>query len=194
MPRLTFANVVSCIALFVALGGTGYAALRLPRDSVTSRELRAGAVGSSEVRDGTIRVQDLYCPRVSGTPPRTCLASLEQGPAGPPGVQGPSGPPGPAGLAGVIVVVGKSAVDSNASKTATARCPEGKVALSGYPGIELPGAIAPVGLVGWGPTRGPAFGDPGTASPDGWYVEGHEESPTDEAWGVSIVLTCATAG
>ena len=32
--RLTFANVMSVAALFVALGGTGYAAIVLPANSV----------------------------------------------------------------------------------------------------------------------------------------------------------------
>ena len=32
--RLTHANVIASLALVVALGGTGYAALRLPRNSV----------------------------------------------------------------------------------------------------------------------------------------------------------------
>jgi hypothetical protein len=37
--RLTFANVVSVIALFVALGGTSVAALTLSRNSVKSRHI-----------------------------------------------------------------------------------------------------------------------------------------------------------
>jgi hypothetical protein len=37
-------NVVAYLALFVALGGTSYAAVDLPRDSVGSRELRDGSV------------------------------------------------------------------------------------------------------------------------------------------------------
>jgi hypothetical protein len=32
--QLTYANVIATLALFVALGGTGYTALRLPRNSV----------------------------------------------------------------------------------------------------------------------------------------------------------------
>src|SRR5262245_53502380 len=32
--KLSYSNVVASLALFVALGGTGYAALSLPRDSV----------------------------------------------------------------------------------------------------------------------------------------------------------------
>jgi hypothetical protein len=32
--RLTYANVIASIALFMAMGGTGYAALTLPKASV----------------------------------------------------------------------------------------------------------------------------------------------------------------
>src|SRR3954465_10867814 len=66
--RLSYANVVATLALFVALGGTGYAAYSLPRNSVGARELRRGSVGRSElkngavesssVRDGTLAVRD----------------------------------------------------------------------------------------------------------------------------------------
>jgi hypothetical protein len=43
-PRLSYANVVSTLALFLALGGASYAALTLPRDSVGAAQLRDGAV------------------------------------------------------------------------------------------------------------------------------------------------------
>lgn len=42
--RLTYANVVATLALFVALGGASYASLELPADSVGRAQLRAGAV------------------------------------------------------------------------------------------------------------------------------------------------------
>jgi hypothetical protein len=38
------------LALFVALGGTSYAAVRLERDSVGSRELRNRSVGRAELK------------------------------------------------------------------------------------------------------------------------------------------------
>jgi hypothetical protein len=67
--RLTYANLTASIALFVALGGTGYAAVTLPRNSVGhaqlrnnavgTKELRRGAVRSSDIRNRTIRVSDL---------------------------------------------------------------------------------------------------------------------------------------
>jgi hypothetical protein len=47
--RLTFANVISAVALFVALGGTSYAAI-----SVGSAQIRTGAVGKSEIRTGAV--------------------------------------------------------------------------------------------------------------------------------------------
>jgi hypothetical protein len=42
--RLTYANVVATLALFIALGGASYASLALPRASVGQAQLRAGAV------------------------------------------------------------------------------------------------------------------------------------------------------
>jgi hypothetical protein len=42
--RLTYANVVATLALFIALGGASYAAVVLPANSVGPRQLQAGAV------------------------------------------------------------------------------------------------------------------------------------------------------
>ncbi len=44
MPRLTYANVVSTLALFIALGGVSYGAIKLPANSVGTSQLRDGAV------------------------------------------------------------------------------------------------------------------------------------------------------
>ena len=52
--HLTYANVCASLALFIALGGTGYAAFKLPRDSVGSRELRSDSVGASELRANAV--------------------------------------------------------------------------------------------------------------------------------------------
>lgn len=53
-PRLGFANVTSVLALFVALGGTGYAAATLPANSVDTRQIRTNGVGKSELRTGAV--------------------------------------------------------------------------------------------------------------------------------------------
>jgi hypothetical protein len=82
---LTYANVTATIALFVALGGSSYAALKLPRNSVGATEIRSGAVGSSEIHNRSVRLSDIS---VSA---RSSLA----------GHAGPMGPQGPAGAAAV---------------------------------------------------------------------------------------------
>ena len=52
--RLSFANVVALIALFVALGGSAYAALR-----VGSKQIINNSVRSKDIRNGHVRTRDL---------------------------------------------------------------------------------------------------------------------------------------
>jgi hypothetical protein len=52
-------TVIALLALFVALAGTGYAAVTLPRASVGTPQLREGAVVSPKVRDGSLHARDL---------------------------------------------------------------------------------------------------------------------------------------
>ncbi|HET9125669.1 MAG TPA: hypothetical protein VFN65_12380, partial [Solirubrobacteraceae bacterium] len=47
-------NAIALAALFVALGGTSYAAIALPKNSVGVRQLRPGAVTSRKIRVGAI--------------------------------------------------------------------------------------------------------------------------------------------
>ena len=42
--HLSFANVMSMIAVAIALGGTSYAALKLPKNSVGSNQIKKNAV------------------------------------------------------------------------------------------------------------------------------------------------------
>lgn len=101
--RISSAHVLSGLALFVALGGTSYAAVSLPRNSVgtaqlrksavASSDLRSNAVTSAKVRNGSLGVADLS---------RSAVSSLRTpGPAGPAGPAGPTGAAGPAGAQGV---------------------------------------------------------------------------------------------
>jgi hypothetical protein len=54
--KLTFSNVVSVLALFVALGGTSYG---LAAGWIGSRELRDNSVRSSDIHDRTITHRDV---------------------------------------------------------------------------------------------------------------------------------------
>jgi hypothetical protein len=54
-PRLTYANVVATLALFVAVGGAGaYAANQLAPRSVGQRQLRPGAVTAEKLRKNSV--------------------------------------------------------------------------------------------------------------------------------------------
>ena len=84
--KLNYANVVATMALFVALGGTGYA-LTLPRDSVGPAQIRSGAVGNSELDSAAVnsRVLQNRSVRLADIS-RSARSSLR-------GRQGPPGPP-----------------------------------------------------------------------------------------------------
>jgi hypothetical protein len=54
-PRLSYANVTSTLALFIALGGaTAFAATKLPDKSVGEFQLRPGAVTASKIRKNAV--------------------------------------------------------------------------------------------------------------------------------------------
>src|SRR5204863_5881647 len=87
MARIRFhrpspALVVALLALFVALGGTGYAALKLPKNSVGTKQLKKNAVNSSKVKNRSLVADDFKA------------GQLPAGPAGPAGAQGPKGDQG----------------------------------------------------------------------------------------------------
>jgi hypothetical protein len=90
--RLSYGNVTATVALFIALGGTGYAAIALPRNSVGSKQIRGDAVGASEVRRGAVTSEAIRNRTVKlrdiGASARNALRGAQgpQGPAGPPGI------------------------------------------------------------------------------------------------------------
>src|SRR3954452_23646976 len=95
--HLTYANVCASLALFIALGGTSYAALSLPRDSVGQRELRARSVGASELMPGAVTSRSVHDGSIA---PRDLSAAARASLAGPPGPIGLTGPAGPTGALG----------------------------------------------------------------------------------------------
>lgn len=93
--RLSYANVMATVAVFIALSAGSYAAIELSRNSVRSSTIKNGqvkradlgvnAVTSAKVRNGALLSADF---------------KPGQLPAGPQGAQGPAGPEGPAGSKG----------------------------------------------------------------------------------------------
>jgi hypothetical protein len=75
-----FANVVSLLALFIALGGGAYAALNIPANSVGTKQIKNGAVSLKKISASA----------------RKSLKG-NKGPRGATGLSGPKGDPGVAG-------------------------------------------------------------------------------------------------
>jgi hypothetical protein len=59
-------NLVAYLALFVALGGTSYAAINLPAGSVGSKQLRSGAVTNKKLAQGAVGAADLDPKSIAG--------------------------------------------------------------------------------------------------------------------------------
>lgn len=57
--RLTYANVMSSLAVFLTLGGAAFAATQLPKNSVGTKQLKADAVVGSKVADGSLTGADI---------------------------------------------------------------------------------------------------------------------------------------
>lgn len=52
--HLTFANVIACLALFIALGSASYAAFKLPKNSVGTKQVKDGAITAAKIRNGAV--------------------------------------------------------------------------------------------------------------------------------------------
>src|SRR5215212_5248730 len=88
--RLTYANVMATIAVFVALGGSSYAALTVTgknvrNRSLTAKDIKKNSLTSAEVRDRALLAKDF---------------KTGQLPAGPQGAKGDKGNAGQAGAPG----------------------------------------------------------------------------------------------
>ncbi len=84
--RGRYANVTATMALIVALSGTSYAAIKLPANSVGSKQIKKSAVANSDLRSNAV---------TSGKVKNGSLLSADfkagQLPAGPAGAAGPRG-------------------------------------------------------------------------------------------------------
>jgi hypothetical protein len=142
MNRLSYANVVASLALFVAIGGSSYAAISVTgaqvRDgSLSGRDVHNGSLTGKDVRDGTLRRADFAANELpSGRPG----PAGPQGPQGDPGATGPAGPAGAAGprgesgTAGVHKVTKSFLLAAHEQSFPNVDCPAGEKATGG--GVE----------------------------------------------------------
>lgn len=193
--RLTYANVIATLALFVALGGSSYAAIRLGDDSVTSRNIAKGQVKASDIGKGAVTSAKVKDASLLATD--FAAGQLPAGATGQPGARGPEGPrgerglQGAPGLSGLEKVVGISATDSVSPKLATAKCPTGKVAIG--TGYDIEGgkepSVAPNGLAN---VIADTVESSGAGSESFVIVEAWEEEPTALTWAIHATAICAT--
>ncbi|HET9678449.1 MAG TPA: hypothetical protein VFP21_13205 [Solirubrobacterales bacterium] len=52
--RITYANVMSSIAVFLVLGGAAFAASQLPKNSVGTKQLKKNAVTTAKIKNGAV--------------------------------------------------------------------------------------------------------------------------------------------
>lgn len=127
--RLTFGNVMSVIALFIALGGTGYAAVTLPKNSVGASQIKKNGVGGPEIRKNAVRSGE-----VKNGALRAGDFAAGQLPAGPQGLQGIQGVQGDRGTFGDITVQFEQAaapLADNTSNSYDVHCPAGQRGVAG---------------------------------------------------------------
>src|SRR4051812_41146463 len=135
------AMVVALLALFVAMGGTGYAALKLPKDSVGAKQIAKDAVGSPEIKNGAVGTSEVK----NGSLVQRDFkqGQLPQGAQGPQGPKGDPGQQGVQGIAGTARGYGSVAFGCAAPSTCTVTAAKNATVyhpLTGIYCIAVPGA------------------------------------------------------
>jgi hypothetical protein len=128
LSRLSYANVMATLAFFLAIGGGAYAALKLPKNSVGSAQIKADAVNSSKVKKRSLLANDFK------------LGQLPQGPQGIQGIQGIQGERGPTGFVGNVIVrrldVPLAAGAPGAENSAFVKCADGEKIIGGAANVS----------------------------------------------------------
>jgi hypothetical protein len=123
--RLTYANVVASIALFVALGGTSYG---LATGSIGSREIKNNGVASKDIRNNDVRGKDIRNSTISSRDVRNGALLAEDFmagalPAGEKGEKGDKGDPGAPGERGPSEAFAQSRAFANGLTNSFAAAP-----------------------------------------------------------------------
>lgn len=110
-PHLTYSNTMATVAVFIALGGTSYAA-GLGRNTVGPSQIRSKAVGTSELKSRAVTASKIRPGAITTSRLSRSVRESLRGVTGPAGPQGAAGPTGPSGT------TYRAAVDSGAGRVA----------------------------------------------------------------------------
>ena len=120
---------IGLLALFIALGGTSYAAAKLPRNSVGTAQLRKGSVTTAKLSH-SVQAKFKQAGKAGPAGPKGDTgAPGAQGPKGDQGVQGLKGDSGPtdAGVGGVNATITPGGLTTQVSSTTVTLDQPGKI-------------------------------------------------------------------
>ncbi len=152
--RLTYANVISTVCLFMLLGGGAYAATQLPKNSVGAKQIKNGAITGKKIKKGSIDAGKLT-PDVVTTLKGAKGDPGQVGPAGPQGLRGASGSPG--AYATVVAEIPPIFLGEHPGFAAVERAggsPTGVYCLTPEPGIDIE---HPIASIDWWDSSGEGF-------------------------------------
>lgn len=136
--KLTYANVISTLCLFLLLGGGAYAAVKLPKNSVGANQLKNGAVTAAKVRNESLLARNFAPGQLpagqQGEPGKEGLEGREgrEGLPGEPGERGERGETGEPGATDVVTRYGpESVVASGSNGDSYAACESGEAVTGG---------------------------------------------------------------
>ena len=124
MRRHLQRNAIAYLALFVALGGTSYAAVKLPRNSVGTAQLKANAVTSGKVRNGSLKLADFGKGQAPAGATGAAGPKGDAGAAGPAGATGPAGPPSGAATGALFGAAAPTVAEGFLEKVAPITVPQ----------------------------------------------------------------------
>ena len=181
--------IVACIALAVALSGTGIAAVTaaLPRNSVGPAQLQSNAVTSAKVRNGSLLKADFRSGQLPAGRPGS------PGPSGPQGLKGDTGPAGAPGLVGDVTqhsasvsVPARSGLDVYGNRSIQANCDSGEKGVSGGTNWSGEGDSTQLTTV----LSTPIY-DAGSKRITGWRARGGNDTTTAHTFTVFVLCTKA---
>ncbi len=139
--KLTYANVISTLCLFMLLGGGAYAATKLPKNSVGTKQIKNGAITGKKIKQGTIDAGKL-------TPSAVATLKGTKGDAGAVGPQGPQGTTNGGAYATVEAGSEPAFVGAHPGFAAVEKAQEGIACLTPAAGTNVEHPLASVDLGG----------------------------------------------
>ena len=144
--RLTYANVMSSIAVFLVIGGaTAFAVSHLGKNSVGTKQLKSNAVTTAKIKKNAVTAKKIKAGAVNGD--KVQNGSLLSGDfAAGQLPKGATGPTGPTGVVGTVVVrrtdvplpAGPAAEKPGALTSAFATCAAGEKIIGGSVNVSDP--------------------------------------------------------